>query len=192
MNSDDRFKMLIDYLKDLKQSNETRANRKEVALWSAAVLYLGIVISMVKLIIDSNISIHWLVNIISAVAMWVLIMLFIKKQYSSLMDATSVYSAAAFLLFRLIDNPELMRSLDMKVENGYNYPNFIMTKTKECRGVIEKYRFWCWPIVPIVAIFNGVCNVKSGKIHNIKVQESVIYYILTGATALYIFMASNI
>jgi hypothetical protein len=137
MGKKNKYEDLISILRDIRNTNGPWIHRKEISMWSASVLYLAIIITITKLFYEHSIYIPFTLNIISAIIIWVLFGLFIKKQFSSLADAFSVQRAVTIWIFRLIENKDILIDFDFNIDNDNVLPKSIQDMVNHQRKIVQ-------------------------------------------------------
>ena len=167
LKNDTDYHSLLKFLKDIRNSNETWIHRKEISMWSAAVLYLGIVLTITKLVHEYECQIimpTW-VKLTSPIIICFLFLLFIKNEFSALASAISAQQAVTIWIFKILDRKHPINELDFTISENKMIPNFLEAAIKDRRKIIQQYIWIEKPIVPFRALFNGFFY-GDKKIHN--------------------------
>ena len=182
------YNALIEFLIQLKSSGNSWINRKEIAIWSAVVLYFVLIISVLKLFDDSSIYIPLYLYIPVAILIWYFILLFVRMQFGSLAHEFAVGQTINIWIFKLIKNKGIPEDFNFTIKDDDTLPKSIRddvdVKFKQIlRLEIFQMRFYQKPLLPFRYLISKECR---KFFSNFEIEESITYNLITLVTIFHI------
>jgi hypothetical protein len=171
-----RAEKFIELLSEYQVSNRPWISRKEIAAWSAVILYLSTIMVLVKF--HSTLKSHRVKAIVFIIFLSYFFVIFIHQQYGSMISSMATEIAINKLKFETFNKGKLPDDIDLSIEK--NLPSSLEKLRNEEREKIRQYSIILRPLAVFLKIFNR-------DISTVEVEEAVLYDILLLITGLFIY-----
>jgi hypothetical protein len=172
---------LISLLSDLSGSRRPWIARKEVAAWSAALLYFAILLGVSNLLGGEGVSISAWYTVVFMLLLLPAFALFIHTQFGSYAYEVATQKVINRWAFILLQRTELPREFTEDIPPGGWLPapmqQEIHNQVKDIRGHCFLRRL----LVPIRFVF--LKSPKRQEIGALELQEAIIYILMAVLTA---------
>ncbi len=156
-------------------------SRKEIAAWSAIILYLSII--MVMLSQYKVLKQHQYFSSILLILLSILILLFIHQQYGTMVDSMAIVLAIEKIQRSIIID-KIPDYLDFSSEKTLR--SSMQPVINECYKYLRQYKWYCKPFVPFIKICSGMKICPCRKITTVEVEESIEYDIILIISSMFI------
>lgn len=148
--------------------NRPWISRKEIAAWSAIVLYLSIIMimfSQLKVLKQRKVF-----TTILVISLSLLFLLFIHQQYGTMVNSMALQKAIGKIQYSMITDKKFENYIDFSSDSTLTSSmNSIKNKIYQ---KIRQYKWYSKPFVPLIKLF---CN---KDIQAIEVEEAIAYDII--------------
>ena len=190
MSENNKRKELLNYLISSRNASYNWIFRKEIAAWSAVVLYLTALFAIYNIIKDIKNN-SFLIGIeILLIIFSYLFILFLYKQYGSLASEMALHHSLSFWIFNIINNEKVLENFDFTINENDTIPISIRKDVDLRYDEIRKLKVFAKPLLPFLLMKKLLGNYNK-KFDGVEIQESIIYDIILLSTLsllLYIFL----
>ena len=182
MNRNSKFQNLLDFLISVKNNYDPLIFRKEIAAWSAVVLYLPLLFAFYSFVkVESNNSFLICISVFLVIICG-LFLLFLNKQYDSIFNLQATRNVLTYWIYRMIDKDDIPKDFDLTILKKKNVPKSIHRRLRPAKRSIRKSKHLKIICVPWIVAFKFLQKLfgkrKGLPYDNIEIQESVIYNII--------------
>ena len=171
----------IDALLQMGNASKPWIARKEVAAWSATVLYFTIISVFISFLQKNKLSQkrkYFVAGLL--ICMMFLFLLFVHQQIGSFTSEASLQNAISRYIFETIKNNSIPSNFDFTFENYTRFPKTIIEEVKLHNQEIRKYSIILKPIVPLIYICQKIFGNRN--ISHIELEEAILYDMMILAT----------
>jgi len=168
----------------LIQANIARTSwiaRKEIAAWSATLLYFAIISSLAGIFHKTKLSMKQK-RIISIFLIMTLLLFsfFVHQQIGQLVSDASFQTASSKYIFKTIENNSIPIEFNFTSDSLSGFPKSINDEATVSLKEIRKFHIFLKPFIPIIYSYQKIIGKRN--ITHIEVQESILYDMMLIAT----------
>lgn len=168
----------------LIQANIARTSwiaRKEIAAWSATLLYFAIISSLAGIFHKTKLSMKQK-RIISIFLIMTLLLFsfFVHQQIGQLVSDASFQTASSKYIFKTIENNSIPIEFNFTSDSLSGFPKSINDEATASLKEIRKFHIFLKPFIPIIYSYQKIIGKRN--ITHIEVQESILYDMMLIAT----------
>jgi hypothetical protein len=186
-------KELIEYLRTESDGILSWIYRKEIAAWASVVLYFTSLFGIYNVVNDiSGSLIYSLVLIFFVILFTYLFLLFLYKQYGSLVNGMANNLANSFWISKLIQDESTVDTFVFEISDANTIPKSIKDAAEQKYGSLRQCKIWKKLLIPFLLLPKLFC-IEVKEYNNIEVQESVLYdMIILSTIFLVLYIITNI
>lgn len=169
------YENLKQFLSEIKGSTVSWISRKEIAAWSATILYLSAILMLLNKLKLFRIKKE--LSIIFLTAFTLLILLFIHQQYGQMVDSMATERAINKYLYLINMEDSTVMDFNYNLEKSEVIPLSLADEIKTQGKIIRHVPFYKRIFLPTVKIYRGLV-VKDNVSKTVEIQEAVLYNII--------------
>lgn len=182
-NNVDNFMRIL-----IEQENSIRGwiARKEIAAWSAVVLFLSILMILINNV--ESIKKYKKMTIVFLITFAVLFGLFIHQQLGSMIDAMAAHHSIIKWAYKANEINSVPPEFDFAISGDQHFPKSIQNDVAKYQEIIRSYRIYLKWAVPFIKFYDVIFPSKEISITTIEIEESILYYLISISTIFFIFI----
>jgi len=169
------YQNLKQYLYDLRGSKIPWISRKEIASWSATILYLTVILIVLKKL--TLFCGKKLLPLIFLTIFTILILLFIHQQFGQMVSSMATQRAINKYLYLLTISDSSHVDFDYNIEENEVIPKTLAEEIKLQQKQIRQLTFFPRIFLPTKKIYRGLTG-KDRIIKSVEIQEGILYNII--------------
>ena len=181
MNRNSQFQNLLDFLISVKNNHDPLIFRKEIAAWSAVILYLPILFAFYNFVKGECNNSVLIICMVFIVIICGLFLLFLNKQYDSIFNLVAERRVLSRWIFRIIGENKIPCGFDFEVPENRVLPKELCIQIDHEQSIIRKSKHIKIFGVAWKVAYKFLQKIKKENGHpytNTEIQESIIYNII--------------
>jgi membrane-associated HD superfamily phosphohydrolase len=172
--SDTNFEYLKIYLSSTRETRLSWIARKEIAAWSAVILFLTIIMTLSRKI--NFLRNNRVISILILILFTIFISLFIHQQYGQMFNSLASQQVLDKYIFKIVSKDSSLYNIDFSLKNGRVLPDRIEKEIFYQQGQIRQLNILQRFFLPSIKIYTGLKgndNFSTGE-----VEEGILYNLI--------------
>ena len=169
------YKNLKQFLSETKGSTVSWISRKEIAAWSATILYLSVILMVLNKLklfrIKKELSIFFLF------IFTFLILLFVHQQYGQMINSMASQKAINKYIYLITMEDSSIVDFDFQLENNNTIPRSLVNEIKAQGKATRQHSIIKRVFLPTAKIYRWL-TCKDDNMKTVEIQEGILYNII--------------